>query len=70
MDFFMVRLLCGWEDQLIFIRKEIFGRAEKKGSKGKSESLEPSHWILPGTYFHTQLQKVRGWVGRFFMYEG
>ena len=32
--------------------------------------MEPSYWILLGTYSHTQIQKVRGWVGKFFVNAG
>jgi len=38
--------------------------------KGQIHPLGPLYCYLPGTYVHTQLQKVRGRVGRFFVNEG
>jgi hypothetical protein len=43
----------------------------KKGSKGARNSLwNLSYGHFPVTPFHIGLQKVRGWVGRFFVNEG
>jgi hypothetical protein len=36
----------------------------KKASKGNSNPLEASYWILPENPFHNPLQKVKGWVER------